>query len=97
MSLVEKLPAMDDADLGTLGANAERLALSGTPQQQKQAEAILPAIREELTVRRQRRTEERSAATKARTAKARATKAAKPGTTKPKTSKAGTAAAAETA
>jgi len=47
MDLIEKLPGMTDADLGTLSSNAERLLQSGTPKQQKAAEAMLPAIRAE--------------------------------------------------
>lgn len=51
MDLLDKLPGMTDADLGTLLSNAKRLARTGTPKQQSAAEAALPAIRAE-TVRR---------------------------------------------
>lgn len=51
MDLLEKLPGMTDADLGTLLSNAERLAQTGTTKQQRAAEAALPAIRAE-SVRR---------------------------------------------
>lgn len=51
MDLLEKLPGMTDADLGTLMSNAERLAQGGNPKQQRAAEAALPAIRAE-TARR---------------------------------------------
>lgn len=58
MTLLEKLPDMADDALGTLGANAERLAVSGTPKQMKEALAILPAIQAEITARRERKAAE---------------------------------------
>lgn len=54
MNLIEKLPGLADDDLGTLVANARRLAQNGTPKQQKAAEAVLPAIQAEVAARQQR-------------------------------------------
>lgn len=55
MTLLDKLPGMTDEALGVLGNNAERLAQSGTARQQKEAQAVLPAIQAEITTRRQRK------------------------------------------
>lgn len=55
MTLIDKLPDMADDALGVLGANAERLAQTGTAKQQKEAMAVLPAIRAEITTRRARK------------------------------------------
>ncbi|HYD64638.1 hypothetical protein [Azospirillum sp.] len=55
MNLLDKLPDMADAALDTLGANAERLAQSGTAKQRKEAQAVLPAIQAEITARRERK------------------------------------------
>jgi hypothetical protein len=55
MDLIEKLPGLADDDLGTLVANATRLAQTGTPKQQKAAEAVLPAIQAEVVARQQRK------------------------------------------
>ncbi|HYG90619.1 MAG TPA: hypothetical protein VD978_30675 [Azospirillum sp.] len=55
MDLIEKLPGLADDDLGTLVTNAERLAHSGTPKQQKAAQAMLPAIQAEVDARRERK------------------------------------------
>lgn len=52
MDMLEKLPGMTDADLGTLVSNAERLAQSGTAKQQQAAQAMLPAIQAEVVRRR---------------------------------------------
>ncbi|HSK40485.1 MAG TPA: hypothetical protein VK943_12030 [Arenibaculum sp.] len=57
-ALLEKLPGMADDALGTLGANAERLAQSGTPKRQMQAQAMLPAIQAEIAARRERKAAE---------------------------------------
>lgn len=55
MDLIEKLPGLADDDLGTLVTNARRLARTGTPKQQKAAEAALPAIQAEVVARQQRK------------------------------------------
>lgn len=55
MTLIDKLPDMADDALGVLGANAERLAQTGTAKQQKDAKAVLPAIQAEITTRRVRK------------------------------------------
>ncbi|CAO3428570.1 hypothetical protein [Azospirillum doebereinerae] len=64
MDLLKRLPDMADADLGTLGANAERLALNGNAKQKTAAQAALPAIQEELATRQARKAAA-TAATKA--------------------------------
>ncbi len=54
IDLIDRLPAMADTDLTTLASNAERLALSGTPKQRTAADAALPAIRAEVTARKEK-------------------------------------------
>ncbi len=61
MDLLKRLPDMPDADLDTLGANAERLALSGNPKQKTAAQAALPAIQEERATRQARKAAETAA------------------------------------
>lgn len=58
MDLMERLPTMADDALSTLGANAKRLAQSGTAKQKSAAVALLPAI----TAEQARRRAEKSAA-----------------------------------
>jgi hypothetical protein len=55
MDMIEKLPAMADADLGILVGNAERLAQSGTPKQQKAAQDMLPSLQAEVAARADRK------------------------------------------
>jgi len=55
MDLIGKLPGLADEDLSTLGANAMRLAQTGTPKQQKAAQEMLPAIEAEVTARQTRK------------------------------------------
>lgn len=52
MDLVTKLPGMAEDALANLGANAERLAQTGTPKQKTAATAVLPAIQAEIASRR---------------------------------------------
>ncbi len=47
-----RLPAMEDAALGILHENAERLERIGTKSQQAAAAALMPAIEAELAARR---------------------------------------------
>lgn len=54
IDLIDRLPAMADTDLTTLASNAERLSLSGTPKQRTAADAALPAIRAEVTARKEK-------------------------------------------
>lgn len=61
MDVLKRLPDLPDADLGTLGVNAQRLALSGNPKQKLAAQAALPAIQEELAVRQARKAAETAA------------------------------------
>ncbi len=61
MDLLKRLPDMPDADLGTLGINAERLVLTGSPKQKAAAQAALPAIQEELALRQARKAAETAA------------------------------------
>jgi hypothetical protein len=51
MTLDERIPAMTEADLKSLQANAQRLETAGTAAQQKAAGEILPTITAELEKR----------------------------------------------
>ena len=51
MDILAKIPAMPDDALGNLCANAERLALTGSHQQRRQAADLIPALKAELSVR----------------------------------------------
>ena len=64
MSLLEKIPAMSDADLASLTANATRLSESTNKKQRESALELLPALVSEA--------EGRSAAKAAASAAARA-------------------------
>lgn len=55
MDMVEKLPGMAEDALAVLGANAERLAQTGTPKQRQAATALLPAIQAEIASRHARK------------------------------------------
>jgi len=55
MGMEDKLPTMSDAALAALQENAKRLEQRGTPPQRFAALALLPAIRAELTARRNAR------------------------------------------
>lgn len=81
MSILDKIPEMDDAALTNLRANALRLEERGSKSQQKAAQEILPALTEELEIRHK-------AAQAASLAKRRANRAA------PKAAAAAAAAAA---
>ena len=52
MDLIAKLPAMSDDALVNLRSNAKRLQQSGTPAQQSDAAALLPAVEAEIGARR---------------------------------------------
>ena len=52
MSILEKLPGMEDAALNNLHANAVRLEQAGSPAQRASAGALLPAIEAEIATRR---------------------------------------------
>lgn len=75
MSLIDKIPAMDDAALVNLLANARRLAETGAASQQAQAAEILPALEEQVAIRKARKLE--AAAARRSAARGRAA-AAKP-------------------
>ena len=56
MSMVDRIPAMSDADLASLQANAQRLETTATtPGQQKAAAEMLPVIAAELAEREARK------------------------------------------
>lgn len=55
MTMIDRLPAMDDAGLANLHANATRLGQSGTAQQQTAAAEMIPAIEAELAAREARK------------------------------------------
>ena len=52
MDLLTKLPEMSDDALANLRTNAKRLQHSGTPTQQSDAAALLPAVEAEIAARR---------------------------------------------
>lgn len=52
-NILTMLPTMADEQLKTLQANAERLETAGTAAQKKSAMALLPAIRAEITSRKE--------------------------------------------
>jgi hypothetical protein len=52
MDLLTKLPEMSDDALANLRTNARRLQHSGTPTQQTDAAALLPAVEAEIGARR---------------------------------------------
>ena len=52
MDLLTKLPEMSDDALANLRSNAKRLQHSGTPTQQSDAAALMPAVEAEIGARR---------------------------------------------
>jgi hypothetical protein len=76
MSLLEKLPGMEDAALSTLHANAVRLEQAGSPAQRASAGALLPAIEAELAARRTAKQERLAQARRERSKQKAAEKAA---------------------
>jgi hypothetical protein len=52
MSLVDKIPLLDDAALKNLLDNAKRLGASGSPRQQADAAELLPALEAAMAARR---------------------------------------------
>ena len=52
MSLLEKIPLLDDAALKNLLDNAKRLGTSGSPKQQSDAAELLPALEAAVAARR---------------------------------------------
>jgi len=76
MDFLTKLPEMSDDALANLRTNAKRLQHSGTPAQQSDAAALLPAVEAEIGARRLAKVKAtRSVAQKDRP---RATRPAKP-------------------
>ncbi len=51
MSLIAKLPQMEDKALGVLEENAKRLEQSGSPAQRMAAADLIPAIQAEVGAR----------------------------------------------
>lgn len=51
MTLAERIPGYDDAELKSLRDNAQRLEQTGTASQQRAAAELLPAIQAELEAR----------------------------------------------
>ena len=68
MSILTKLPSLDDAALAVLRGNAERLMQRGTKTQQADAAAVMPAIEAELAARREAKAKKTQAAAAARRA-----------------------------
>jgi hypothetical protein len=52
MSLIEKIPHLDDSSLKNLFDNAQRLEATGTPAQQTAAAELLPALAKALSERK---------------------------------------------
>ena len=74
MDLLTKLPEMSDDALANLRSNARRLQHSGTPTQQSDAAALLPAVEAEIGARRLAKVK----ATRSVVRKPRSARAAKP-------------------
>ena len=75
MSLLERIPTLDDEEVVNLLANARRLAESGDEKQQAAAAELLPALEAEADARRNARLERakaKRAATRRATMKAAA-------------------------
>ncbi|MBO9557455.1 MAG: hypothetical protein J7515_02575 [Caulobacter sp.] len=53
MTLIERIPLLDDRELLTLLANARRLDVVGTPAQRTAAAEVLPVLELEASKRRQ--------------------------------------------
>jgi hypothetical protein len=52
MEMDRRMPDLSDKELESVHANAVRLSQSGTPQQRRQAESLLPLIGEHMEMRR---------------------------------------------
>ena len=52
MSLIDKIPLLNDAALKNLLDNARRLSASGSPKQQEDAAELLPAVEAAIAARR---------------------------------------------
>jgi hypothetical protein len=57
MSLIEKIPAMDDRALKNLLDNARRLEAAGTERQKADAAELLPALEAAVAERKQAKSE----------------------------------------
>ncbi len=57
MSLIDKIPQMDDAGLKNLLDNARRLATEGNQNQQAQAAELLPALEQATAARKVKKLE----------------------------------------
>ncbi|MBV8684733.1 MAG: hypothetical protein JO111_17800 [Caulobacteraceae bacterium] len=57
MTLLEKIPAMDDRELKNLLDNARRLETAGTERQKADAAELLPALEAAVAQRKQAKTE----------------------------------------
>jgi hypothetical protein len=53
MTLIERIPLLNDRELVTLLANARRLDVVGTPAQRRAATEVLPVLELEASKRRQ--------------------------------------------
>jgi hypothetical protein len=69
-----RIPAMADAELNSLLANARRLLASGTAIQKKTAEILVPLIETEVTTRQAAKEEARKARTSSKRKKDAAAK-----------------------
>ena len=75
MSLLERVPTLDDEEVMNLLTNARRLAESGDEKQQAAAAELLPALEAEADARREARVE-RAKAKRAATRRATLRRAA---------------------
>ena len=66
MSIDERIPALSDKELATLHSNAERLARTGAPKQQGEAQRLMPLIEAEQAERKARAPAAKAAAPRAR-------------------------------
>ncbi len=57
MSLIDKIPQLDDAGLKNLLDNARRLSASGSQNQQSQAAELLPALELAMAERKSKKLE----------------------------------------
>lgn len=52
MAIDERIAGYSDKELASLCANAQRLALSGTPKQRAEAQRLMPLVEAEIAARK---------------------------------------------
>ncbi|MBI1683870.1 hypothetical protein [Caulobacter hibisci] len=63
MTLIDRIPALKDAELAQLLSNVRRLDVSGTPDERRQAAEVAPYLEREASRRREKVLMSRRAAT----------------------------------